>query len=302
MGAVIPTPPTNEDNQMSDNQKNNNQIVNSGMDWITITSTDGDYTSRLLNRARFIHDTEQALDNISVPWYTQGYRGYRCGAMKFGVRNGDEAIVIISGAESQDYAKETWVEPSRITRLDIQVTVRLAVPDRDLAYREYVRLMKMKEEGTYKPSLRLIQSETGTTLYCGRRGKGKMLRLYDKSYDLNESELGTCWRYEVEYKGEVAKRAWGVIGGSEGSEVRVIGQVWGEFEARELRPRFSTATRITAIEVGRKVGDAKAKLEWLQRCVSPVVTQLTINGHADDVVDALSLRAIIKGVKNDGTK
>lgn len=275
-------------------------IEDSGMDWITITTIEESDTDYLLNQARIVLDTEEALGAIKQPWAAMGYRGHQCGSARLGVRNGREAILIVTGSAAKLYGDFVRPYGDRITRLDVQVTIRLERPDPKLAEKVYRTLQALKGQGQYRPAIKYISSDTGSTVYSGSRKSAKLLRLYDKSSDYGEDQLGTCWRYEVQYNRRAAPGAWTKIDSYEAEAAKVAALVYSEFASRKMQPLFSVVDHISAIEVGRKYTDAQTKLTWLTKCVRPVIIQLCALGYEEGVINSLSLRGLIKGVKTDG--
>ncbi len=276
-----------------DTKKVNNTVVSSGMDWITITSGTMAYSDTIQRQGSFIIDTEEGMGGIPKKWGMQGYRGVSCGGVKVGVRGQDEAILILTGQAADTYRTKLDVVPDRIRRLDLQVSVRLREPQSDIARVLYKKLEQVKEDGGLRAKLRFIESETGSTLYVGRRGRGKMLRFYDKSLDYGESARGYVWRYEVEYGRQVAQKAWNAVDQGEHYESTIASLVASEYNSRQVSPLFAGYSTVTAIEVGQQISDAEGQLNWLARCVSPCLVRLAEAGHIEQVFEALSLQALI---------
>lgn len=277
-------------------------IAEAGLDWLTITTTEGDRTDDLVILSKTLLDTEEARGGVKSVWAMQGYKGFKCGAVKSGVRKGTEGILVISGDKCHEYSPTLAQGNPHLTRLDLQCTIRLQQPEPLNAYRLYQKLLRLKEEGQIRQSLRYISSESGDTLYIGRRGKSVMLRFYDKSREYSEAQAGQIWRYEVEYGRNTASKAWSRVTMREFDPVWIANIVHTEFEKRKVKPEYLPSNRITAIEIGRKTTDAEGRLNWLVRCVSPVVTQLIASGYDDEVIDALSLRAYIQGITHNASK
>jgi hypothetical protein len=271
---------------------NDEIVLDAGLDWITQTSQHPDTSIEMDMLARNLLLEEEQLGEIDQPWHMQGYRGRKCGAVKAGARHPMESILIISGERADHYKHIFRVEKSRITRLDLQVTLRLGRSVRNAAFDLYRGLEGIKERGGIQASIRYISSESGDTLYVGKRSGGVMLRFYDKSLDYGETERGRVWRYEVEYGRNAAGPAWEKIAGFDPWPERAAGMVAAEYKKRGIAPRFHSNSSITAIEVLRSVTTADRKIEWLRKCVAPVITQLVLLGYEEQVFQALSLTGI----------
>lgn len=106
-------------------------------------------------------------------------------------------------------AKNNWrsllrmcVERGRIARLDVS----LDVIDPTFDLRGLYELVDAGQAIIRARSVSFITSKTGQTLYVGKRGNDKMLRIYDKGGESGEA-IGEHWRIEAELKGTVAHSA-----------------------------------------------------------------------------------------------
>ena len=69
--------------------------------------------------------------------------------------------------------------------------------------------------------------------------------------------------------------------------------VWSEYSVEGFPPAYNRGKKITAMEVGVKYKTPEGQVRWLERCVSPVVTQLCMMGMEEVVIDVLKLRSVI---------
>lgn len=267
-------------------------IVDTGLDWLTVTTVKGHQSAQMLATIREFVEAEYPLDSIPDDWKGLGYTGQKVGEIKYGRRNVDEAILIMSGKTSDKFSVRFKVPAERVTRCDVQVTIALDRPDSMLAYKLYTDLMRLTKQQKSGKVYKYISSNSGDTLYAGKRSSDVYLRLYDKSRDSGINQLGSIWRYEIEFKRGRAKSVYKAIESSEMRYSAIARLVWDEFRKRGIDPEFDPSHPIVAIETGTKVSTPDSKLGWLERCVAPVVTQLVNLGYEREVIRCLKLRGI----------
>lgn len=130
------------------------------------------------------------------------------------------------------------------TRIDLQRTQ--AQPETEYRLRTYKRLRGKK---------RLIQSDTGVTLYIGARTSDTFWRLYDKT----ESHM----RCELEMKGKMARRVGEALHGGES-----ISGIWNRVLLRSKVPKiyvdyFRSKTEPATLPDLEEVPDLDSKIKWL---------------------------------------
>lgn len=275
-------------------------VVSLGMDWLTVTQVEGKSAGGLFACASDVASMLVGDGHVQKEWSAMGYDGYAVGPLKYGERGSSEAILIISGPEAQMYGYRPEIQPDRVTRLDVQVTLRWSRPDALMAARLHRRLQESHSKKVKKPFLSLLQDQTGDTLYLGKRQSAVSLRFYDKSAKMGERELGSVWRYEVQYRSMASKMAYKRLEGQTEPNLHCLGLVAAEFEKRGIEVQFGSDTSVTAIEVGRTVTTSEGRIAWLEKCVAPVVSQLCLLGHEQAVINALSLRGIISNIRSSG--
>ncbi len=269
------------------------RVVSTGLDWITATSTNDEGSLLLMEMFHVVSRETYGADEFPQDWYFQGYVGTAYPGVKCGVRNQTEAILVMSGAVGNLWAMGLEAQNVKVTRIDMQVTVKLSTPNAFLAHDIYRSLADTHEKGVHAPNLRYISSPTGDTLYVGSRKSSLMLRFYDKRKDIPGARPGEYWRYEVEFKKGRAKGAYNKFLAAEFKDSYIASQVWEEFNSRGVWPSFRSDDEVIAIEEGIKVTSLGGKLSWLSRCVSPVIVQLLALGHDEAVLSALKLSHII---------
>lgn len=283
---------------VNNSRKLNDNVVSAGLDWITVTQVDGPEKAEMYSVVKRMKKHLELQEHSDKDWSAMGYNGFSVGPLKYGERGDQESILIVSGPEAQRFSFEPEIEPERVTRLDIQVTLKWDKPDHAMASKIHKDLEVANDHRRRKMYLNLHQSFSGDTLYVGHRGANVSLRFYDKSFDMSERELGTCWRYEVMFRGTASKKAYARLSRQTEPILHSIGVVAAEYEKRGVLARFGSGTKVDAIQVGRTVTTKAGQIEWLEKCVAPVVSQLCLLGYEEAVINALSLRGIMKFIKD----
>lgn len=280
----------------------NKEVVGAGVDWLTITAVDDDTSINLGTIKDRILQDEQFKGVIPEKWGSMGYRGQNWGPMKLGVRNQHEAILILSGNICSSALCWTEIDPDRVKRVDLQVTVGLKMPSPNYALTLYQLLPTLTEFSRYVKMMKYISSFTGDTLYIGKRGRSHLLRIYDKSMDCGYRKTGYAWRFEMEYRNDAAKQVVRRLNEKNDKQGYILGQVTAELSKRSIKSSFGATSVIDAIEVSASVATAETKLDWLSRCVSPVVMKLLSLGYEEEIIDMLKLKNIINRRTNSGSR
>lgn len=276
-------------------------VVSSGPDWVTTTSTDHDTSLHLLSYGTKLLAEADEKGDLTSPWKGLGYLGRQSKNIRVGVRNGNEAIMMASGPNSLHIAENTPSMGSKVTRFDLQVTIAVEPADPTIAAGTYDMLAIANARRLKPRYIKLIRSETGETLYVGKRTNNIMLRLYDKTDAYDTGKLGSYWRYEVEYKGNAAQKAHRKWFESGNRAAMAVSMITSEFSKRGIEPGFHKGSRMNAIAIGATASTAETKIDWLIRCVSPVVVQLCMSGYEDQVLRALNLKNfIVRKESKDG--
>lgn len=276
--------------------------VSAGIDWLTVTSVTPENTRKMNDiRDRLLGQPELKA-SIPKKWGAMGYVGWNYGPMKLGVRNGQEAILILSGNICSNTVSWFEIDPNRVKRIDLQVTVGLKTRKPTYVAEMYKLLPNLPDFSRYAKMIKYISSFTGDTIYIGKRGRAHLLRIYDKSLDLGYRKTGYAWRYEMEYRHDAAIQVTRRLNETESRQKYILGQVTGELKKRSIASSFGAHSVIDAIEVSASISTAETKLDWLARCVSPVVVQLLNLGYEEEIISTLKLKHIVKWSKQNGLK
>lgn len=253
----------------------------SGVDALTITATG---ESGKLSISLVIHSLKCYLDvEEQKPFRFIRATGWQRGSVSYAeeVRQGKKlwCILMVRGKIAEEaFQTALLLDNIKYTRVDCCVDIMLTerVP-------KLTRRLKDTYKGSFEPVL--IESLTGDTLYVGSRESDIYIRIYDKSMEYGR-QLGTVWRFEVEFKGTKAP----VVANRLKVDGLAISKdiVWTALRSRDLpTPVIGTTVDIRGQLV--TVSSAEMKLAWLGRQVRPTVKFLTSLGMKDEVYEQLGL-------------
>lgn len=253
-----------------------------GVDALTITATglDGKLSVDLvLDELKDVTEKEWPK-----PFSFQGAKGRSWGSVRQASKWDDHqrqlwTILMVTGKDSPRALKQALkVDDIKYTRIDTYIDVKMSQRVLGLARKLY---------DTYKgtSSKKLIESETGDTVYFGSRMTESMIRIYDKSKEYNE-ELGMVWRFEVEYKKDLANGVVQYL--SEYGNSGIDELVWAECKSKSL-PVPAIPDKVNIMRDMVTLSSAEMKLNWLGRQVMPTVKFLRRLGLEDRVKEVLQL-------------
>jgi hypothetical protein len=271
------------------------EIVDVGVDWITATAARDDQGEALQNLGRLLLHEQAALGNIESLWKGQGYHGKRCGAVAVGVRH-DGCILRLSSSAAASHYRQTILTARQVSRIDLQVTASDSSQLADRAHLAYYQTSDAPRRGGRPPSASLrLDQERGQTCYIGSRTSDVVGRLYDKGLEQKNAPQGQYWRYELEYKRQLAKSVAHLVSRAETGPDHIAARVVDYFAARgvpgpEVRNNLSSILR----EAGRpttldRKSDHDRSLRWLSNSVAPTVQRLLESDQREALLRALGL-------------
>lgn len=270
---------------------NTNGNYNACLDWVTLVGEDAQ------GKVSVVEEAVAAMEKLVTEhgqwrdFNLQGYKGQTCGPISAGF-NGDNFIIRISGKSADEV--ETLI-PSfascKPTRVDYQVTIQLEKPDKALASRAFGIMEKSNGLQGPKRFLAFFTSNSDT-LYVGKRTSPVMLRLYDKTPDVNIANRtkyapGSFWRYEVEYKRQYATVAFETWRISPNRTELIKDTVASEFLKRNAPFNGSVQEYGTALKAYLAPTTVNSNLKWLKSTVRPVFQRLVSSGLEKEALMAL---------------
>lgn len=267
------------------------EVVESGVDWITVTASGSVQGDLLRHRAQSIFQTEIEAGNECRPWGHKGYEGFTVGHAELGTRL-DSTIVRLHGVLARESWWDVFEVATNCSRLDLQVTVRVAgsqpcrMVNRCLTVARHHKLHGKAQTWHLRRD-----SNRGDTVEFGRRVSDLFLRCYCKECESGLDYYKGCFRCEAELKRFVARSVAtslsdgrSVFEGSQGilhQIAKTRGIVLPTFEAGQ-----------TTSCLPNRGGDRQKWLAWLQKCVRPHVQREISRGGLNDVLTALGLDSL----------
>jgi hypothetical protein len=260
--------------------------VSCGVDYVTLTQvTDGVKVSEL---EMLWIKMSGGMDVEKVRW--AGYSGLQFGTVRLGSRERDgrtDHILTASGDCGLLTEIDVPLDVVRCTRIDLQVTVLLEIPNKDFARCYYDSLgesVSYRSSMIGRRSMSLVDSDTGQTLYIGKRSsRSMMLRLYDKSAAY-QRRSGNIWRAEIEFKRDMAGSVASYVAKS-----RKSGLVVNEYLSSALEKYFGVVIPVdgNGNELGGRNETTPDTTAWVRKCVKPVFNRYYRAGREEEFLRAL---------------
>jgi hypothetical protein len=220
---------------MTDKASINPVLVHCGVDWITVTALGGERSRSLFGAGEWLLRDAMRLGNMKKPWTMSGFHGYRCGQVQCGTRV-DEVMVRLSGDTAKDNWRDVYADADNCTRIDCQATYRLQCEVGPIITRHFDQAKRFSKDRKKAPTLSLLSTNNGpSTLYFNRRISESFGRIYDKGAESGLELLKRCIRYEVEYKGDEARRVSAFLSTHSNSEAAAALLAIGFLEKRGVR-------------------------------------------------------------------
>lgn len=277
------------------------QLIHTGIDWITATTTTTDGRERYDYFGRKWLEEEARSGNDCVEWMGHGYSGLRCGSVQYG-RYNDSSLLRVTGLDADVKARPVIAFSTNVSRLDFQSTVRMVQPHETLAskFERKARSFKGKHKKAFEVELRRNDLR-GQTLYLGRRQSERFIRIYNKHAESKHPFYERCWRAEVQYSGALAKlRAAQFLDSPADSllchetvrlELARRGIPWAHLPKRSRHVLKGVPNTVPTTD--------ERRLQWLRSQVRPTIEVLLDHGRLSEVLSALSLDEEISGGHKD---
>jgi hypothetical protein len=263
--------------------------VSCGVDWLTCTAQTPSRVSALLAFGKDLVQQEVGGGGVAKPWHWQGFSGWTAGGAGYGF-NGHHSLVRCSGPTARESAADAIGYADNVSRLDLQVTVRVDGSGCDLAQQLYASFPGSRGVRGRPITRSLIQtSDGGDTLCLGRRVSDSYGRIYNKSAEEKEACDVPRWRYEVEFKRKVALAQAQAYWEAPDKESWCTSRVYHWFADRYCAPDISPVCRVNDCGASRGNSTQARRFQWLQVGVRPVVRQLAREFGWPDVLALLGV-------------
>jgi hypothetical protein len=276
-------------------------LIESGIDWLTVTSGDKKRGKLLAQRAIKIARQEEQAGNEKRFWAQSGYQGFKVGGVQTGERH-DGLIVRLSSHVAREHWKPIAALADNCSRIDLQVTLRNEQRAAQVIASEFKRVKRFREGNQRAPTLSMFQSSDGSsTLYIGKRVSEQFGRIYDKGKETGLSEYDNAVRYEVEIKGDRATQLGTWLSAHQNPDVEIEGMVWEFFAKRGCSLRLPESGRghiagdyepkfnLDYQRLSRRLSDSEERLAWLSKVLRRTAQFLVTKGLGDQLLEGLGL-------------
>lgn len=272
-------------------------VVSTGYDYLTATVKRGKRDEEFRAHANLLLDEQVERGNKLKMWKGMGYRGKSSGGVRFGVRH-DGCILVLSSAAAATHTVKSIPYADSVSRIDLQITCFDATQQPERAHMGYYSVLEAPRRRGRPPSANLrLNSTGGQTLYVGSRHSDRVGRLYDYGIAHKTAPQGAYWRYEMEYKRELAQQL-AVDAVHRQLDDAVIAALVVDYFCQRGLPAPACLEDVAAIIDGHKavlevadLSDADRTIRWLNDCVRQSVGRLIKSGRLSDVVRALGLES-----------
>lgn len=224
-------------------------------------------------------------------WHWNGYDGETTDGISYGTRP-DGMMVRLSGSMAVRHWLTTLYWSHNVSRFDIQTTILSEDERSDHAHHGQCMLALDTRVASGAVTTKYIEdTPQGSSLYVGSRASDRMLRMYNKTAESEGEYPKTSWRYEIEYKGVRAYRVAQRIKGDRHPTQAIfdcLQAVYTDWGLGIPADRPAWAWRDAGVA---HVTDDQRRLEWLGRCIRPVVLKLSEAYGVDEVLSRLGITA-----------
>jgi hypothetical protein len=274
------------------------EILSCGVDWLTATASLDRHKWSLGKLADIWIEREARDGNTVEPWSANGYLGEKTKGISFGER-ADGLMLRLSGEMARKYTDAALLHVDNVSRIDFQVTV--VNPNAEVDYCDIAEACVSEDPRVASARTQVTSihsSNNGRTMYLGRRISERFYRIYDKTAESKGEFPNRSWRFEVEYKGNRAKNWGDKLKGhvQTPDDVRqYVAMAFRDYGYHIPVEPIPTQWRDTS---PRPATDDFRRMDYLKRCIAPLVERLIESQGEHDVYEVLGLK---KPVATGGT-
>lgn len=262
-----------------------------GVDYLRVTAkTDAGKKAILVAWAKHRAQLERLGDNLKNGGM-QGFKGQSVGPLFYG-RKEDVFMLQASGSLADALFPTLPWEHLHPTRIDLQVTLQMAEDNPILAaYLGEGRARIFKDKNAEPDPQQRLQHAygNGDTLSIGSRSSPRYGRIYDKARESQDDRYARCWRFEIELKDPVARKAVDDLRSQSSLDHGVASLVRGQFAKWNIDIDLPVQGRQLAGSIGRREFDSERALNWLSSQVAPSIEKLLATVDRETILEALKL-------------
>lgn len=269
------------------------EVVAAGVDWITATANRQAGAGLLANVAWMT--VQRAARNGAKlrKWRWNDYVGQATEHAAWGIRE-DSVCCRLSSWVACTYWRDVYQAARKVTRLDVQVTVRPEPPEPRLALEHGDECANWAQHRPRPP--KILKREgipAGHSVDIGKGSSAQYGRIYDKYAESGDDQWVDCWRYEVEVKDRLATRLADALGAEQHAERACVVYVHDWFAGRGIRPVFSRRGGVVRLAREGATDPVPRRLKWLTEQVAPAIAELCATGHAVEAWKAVGIPPLL---------
>lgn len=264
------------------------QLIECGVDWVTVTAKSRDRRKRLANVGTDMLSKAFEEGDEPKPFNWKGYEGLGTRHIELAERH-DTTLLRVHGPP----AFCSWVQildhAENCTRLDVQATYRIEAESAEHTMaRMWKCLARRKLHGKKIQWHYRRDSSKGNTLEIGRRASSLFGRAYDKGKESKLDHYKDCLRCEVENKAEQSKALASRIARARAPEPILAGNVCSFFHLRGVVLPATHAAAYTFVPAPH-CHEIDRYLQWLRKSVRKGVARAVDRKGLYTALEALGL-------------
>jgi DNA relaxase NicK len=263
------------------------EIYSAGVDWLTCSTSRQIGRELVRQRAQQLLDIEEGKGNRVQPMRMKRYAGWLCGSVGYGMTE-DATLVRLSGRAAFDHWRDFITEADRVSRMDLQVTIRFQRPVNRLAealYHQYETACR----GRGRPPEGGLRLNTGggQTFTIGKHTSDLWSRVYDKEKQSREPDYQRCYRWELQDQSNAAVHRARALSHAPDPGSSILCHLHSYFTSRGSPVPWEWSGIPLQCEVPDGRTDDNRKLEWFRTQVRPSVEDMVGRGLLMEVLTAL---------------
>jgi DNA relaxase NicK len=264
-----------------------------GIDWFSASYEEGDGAFEWAMKGM------HALTTIAEEGYEvkqrnmMGYEGTSVANHFVGTRH-DGYYIQITGHHANDYFSTLFDDNCTPTRIDIQVTVQFDEMPNELGKGVYdavrTRIADLPGQRQFK-AYEYSGTDGGYTVYIGAASSANRGLVYNKDREAGTEEYERCWRFEVRFRREYARKWAYLLRDSDRTrENAILAGTASWFDERGVNIyQYVGDTSVLLPKVASRHTDVDVKLKWLKSQVAPSIRWLKEHGYEEEALVALGL-------------
>lgn len=267
-------------------------VLSAGVDTLTCSVPWEGGINSFIDLAQGLQREDQAAGSKVSPFKRGSYRGAQTKSCGIGFKPG-RVLAELRGTLAHEYWPHFTERAEKVSRLDVEVSVRQEPYDHDLALRLWLTDRKETTQRG-RPSDFRLQAEAagGTTLYVGTGASRYQARLYERWYKTHAEGDKNVWRYEVQCRRERAQQVAALCLTAGDAQALIQGAVHRHFTIRGLDPIFDSETDVRVAPLPTSETDREKSLRWLGSSVAPALERHKAWGSYEKAKRVLGLEGI----------